>query len=53
MLNNLRSLIARLFGIGSQDAADGSWWEVDFLLVFFIGIGVLGFIAWRSIFSAG
>jgi hypothetical protein len=50
-LYRLRTAITHLFGVSSEDARHGRWWEVDLLLVVLLGAFILGAIAWIQIES--
>jgi len=45
MLNILRAWIAARLGIRDRGARDGSWWEIDLILVFLGGVFALGIFA--------
>ncbi|WP_338303248.1 hypothetical protein [Erythrobacter sp. Dej080120_24] len=45
MLDFLRSWIAARLGIKDRSARDGSWWEIDLILVFLGGVCALGIFA--------
>lgn len=45
LLNTLRSILAQRLGIKSRRAADGTWWEIDFILVLLLGSVVIGLLA--------
>ncbi|WP_394729333.1 hypothetical protein [Altererythrobacter sp. GH1-8] len=45
LLSAMRQWIAKRLGITAREARDGQWWEIDFLLVFFAGILILGLAA--------
>lgn len=47
----LRAATARLFGVSSEDARRGRWWEIDLLLVVFLGVFILGAMAWDQLGS--
>jgi hypothetical protein len=49
MLQMMRSVVAGLLGIKAEEASNGDWWEVDFILVILLGSGAAGIIAWMSI----
>jgi hypothetical protein len=48
-LHQLRSVLADLLGISDERARDGSWWEIDLIIAFLIGVFVLGAFAWTQI----
>lgn len=48
-LHRLRSALAALFGISSEEAGNGEWWEIDLALVVVAGAFVLGAIAWTKL----
>lgn len=45
----LRSTLAALLGISSEQASDGVWWEIDLLLVTLAGAIAMGIFAWMQI----
>jgi hypothetical protein len=45
-LYRLRSFVAARFGIADERARDGTWWEIDLVIVFFAGVIAWGFLAW-------
>lgn len=45
IINRLRSHIAHTLGIGSDDAANGKWWEIDLIIVILGGAFALGIVA--------
>jgi hypothetical protein len=45
-LYQLRSALSALFGISSEEARSGDWWEIDLAMVVLAGAFVLGTIAW-------
>jgi hypothetical protein len=45
----LRSTLAALLGISSEQASDGVWWEIDLLLVALAGAIAMGIFAWIQI----
>ncbi len=47
-LRALRRWIAELFGIRDEAAANGDWWEIDFILVILLGTAATGIIALLS-----
>ena len=44
-LTRIRNALAERLGIHAREARDGSWWEVDLLLVILAGSVVLGIVA--------
>jgi hypothetical protein len=46
LLYKVRTFVAGLFGISSEAARTGRWWEVDLLLVVLLGAFWLGIAAW-------
>jgi hypothetical protein len=47
-LNQLRSALAGLLGISDERAGNGTWWEIDLILVVLTGAIVLGAFAWME-----
>lgn len=47
----LRAATARLFGVSSEDARRGKWWEIDLLLVALLGVFIVGAMAWDQLGS--
>lgn len=44
MVSQLRAWLAKRLGLKDQAARDGTWWEIDFILVLFVGSVIWG--AW-------
>lgn len=42
----MRAWIATRLGIKDEAAQDGSWWEIDAVIVLLLGSAVLGLAAW-------
>ncbi|MGB3470864.1 MAG: hypothetical protein WBA51_08590 [Erythrobacter sp.] len=49
VLARIRGWLADRLDIKAQDARDGRWWEIDFILVLLLGVIVLGFLAWADL----
>lgn len=47
-LSRLRSTLAAVLGISSPQASDGTWWEIDLILVTLVGALALGVFAWMQ-----
>ena len=45
LIQTMRQWIAKRLGLNSRDATNGSWWEVDLILVFLLGVFCLGLVA--------
>jgi hypothetical protein len=48
-LYRLRTALAALLGISSEEARNGDWWEIDLAMVVLAGAFVLGAIAWTQL----
>ncbi|MEE4211200.1 MAG: hypothetical protein V2I43_18270 [Parvularcula sp.] len=42
----IRTWIARRFGLGSEAARNGDWWEIDLVVVILAGAVFLGAAGW-------
>lgn len=45
MINAARAWLSRRLGLSEKPAKDGSWWEIDLILVIFGGSILLGLLA--------
>lgn len=45
----IRFALAALFGISSEEARNGDWWEIDLAMVVLAGAFMLGAIAWTQL----
>lgn len=45
-LYHLRSALAGLLGISDEKARNGTWWEMDLIIVVLVGAFALGAFAW-------
>lgn len=45
IINRFRGHIADIFGIRSDDARTGKWWEIDLIIVIFGGAFAVGIAA--------
>ena len=41
-----------MFGVSSEDARRGKWWEIDLLLVALLGVFIVGAMAWDQLGSS-
>lgn len=48
-LYRIRFALAALFGISSEEARNGDWWEIDLVLVALAGAFMLGAVAWTQL----
>lgn len=48
-LHRLRSGLAALLGLSCREASDGSWWEIDLILVVLLGAGTVGIFAFLQL----
>lgn len=48
-LYQLRSALAGLLGISDERARNGTWWEMDLMIVALMGAFALGAFAWAQL----
>jgi hypothetical protein len=49
LLFTIRSFISKRLGINDTAARKGIWWEVDLIIVLYVGSIVLGILAWKEL----